>query len=139
MNAQQAENLRTLIRHMETNVTRTLYMPIISESCGTPACAMGEACMVESFGLSFNKGWNYSLFLNGTSINLGDAAERVFGDAKCKLFNGHLRGASRPSPHDWAIEARKVLAEYGYSMDEPKPDAFPAFMAKLMQPVAVTA
>jgi hypothetical protein len=42
MDATQAENLRILIRHMETKVSRTLDMHSIQYPCGTPACAMGE-------------------------------------------------------------------------------------------------
>jgi hypothetical protein len=49
MNPQQAENLRILIRHMETKVTRTLSMDAITGPCGTPACAFGEAACMPHF------------------------------------------------------------------------------------------
>lgn len=129
MNKQQAENLRALIRHMETKCERRLDMTVYFR-CGAPACALGEACAVPAL---------VNLGVNPTAV-MDDALSlvyRLFGDVYSRLFSGNLhRFPERHSvsPQEWATEARKVLAEHGYSMDD-KPDAFEAFMGKALEPV----
>lgn len=137
MNEKQADNLRILIRHMEAKVSRTLDMDKFFEPCGTPACAYGEACMVPEFqaqGLrpapcpayGFKPSVSRELGLFGQAVTL-----RLFG-AGCS----NAWGRGKVTPQEWAIEARKVLAEKGYSMDAPKPaPTFKAFMAKVLEPV----
>lgn len=134
MNATQAENLRILIRHMETNVTRRLDMTHYFEPCGAPACAAGEACMVPALRA---QGMDAG-FMRLPNLSV---ITEVFGDVYGPLFSGCLnsfRNISHVSPQEWAAEARDVLTGHGYSMDE-KPDAFAVFMAKVREPVAVEA
>lgn len=134
MNAQQAENLRVLIRHMETRCRRTLDMGTIFFQCGTPACALGEAWTVDGLKECFIERPRLS--------NYEVTCREIFGvHHHTRLFGGSIFNAWKNSyvtPQQWAAEARVVLTEHGYSMDV-KPDAFPAFMAKVMEPVAVTA
>ena len=122
MNAQQAENLRILIRHMETNVTRTLYMDSY-EKCGAPACALGEA---KAIGLIKDEQDEHR-------------CSREFGCSHTGIFSMAIInpwGRADVTPQEWAIEARKVLAENGYSMDDKAADdGFAAFRAKLLEPV----
>jgi hypothetical protein len=116
MNATQAENLRILIRHMETKCNRTLDMDRYG-SCGTPACAYGEACVLPHFnaqGLHLNDA-SPSL-MRGEIFGEGGHVRRLFGGSG---FNKWGRDAV--TPQEWALEARKVLAENGYSMDDAKP------------------
>lgn len=140
MNEQQAENLRKLITHMETKVSRKLYMPYIQHPCGTPACAMGEVSMIPAFGLSRGKGMVGCLLHNGDPVSMRDTSERLFGLASDQyehLFGGSLNGTIEPTPQEWAAEARKVLAKNGYTMVPhtaiPVPTAFDAFMEKVME------
>lgn len=141
MNAQQAENLRVLIRHMETRCHRTLDMGKYFASCGAPACALGEATVC---GLVEREGTNMSAESYPYTFSPDNERGPVFGLEK--RHAAHLFGMSDDNawrrdhitPQEWATEARKVLAENGYSMDV-KPDPFPAFMARVMEPVAVTA
>lgn len=127
MNATQAENLRILIRHMETNVKRTLDMRRIRNPvCGTPACAWGEACMVPELQVHF-----------GTleARRVGVLPMEVFGHGTC-LFGTSINGKADVSPLEWAIEARKALAEHGYTMDDDKPaPTFERFMERVREPV----
>lgn len=127
MNAAQAENLRALIRHMETNCARTLNMNRVLNECGTPACAWGEATIV--LGVkhegSYVEETQQAFGLDG----LADV-DRLFSNG---VWNAWRR--SDVTPLEWAAEARKVLAEHGYSLD----DGFAVFRAKLLEPVAVTA
>lgn len=136
MNKQQAENLRILIRHMETKCDRTLDMGRYFTTCGTPACAAGEACTIPALqlaGLVSSGGFSW------TSV-IGQQA--VFGDEAVmdrKLFyalGGNPWKRDDVTPQEWAAEARKVLAENGYSMDEaPAPEPFKRFMERVMEPV----
>lgn len=153
MNPQQAENLRILIRHMETKVTRTLHMAAISRDCGTPACALGEAGAIGIAGLSLPKYESTStLILNGATAPMTAVADVVFGlmpfswsEAKQahRLFCAATDNAWRRNevtPQEWATEARRVLAENGYAMDAaPTSDGFAAFMDRVRAPVAVEA
>lgn len=141
MNATQAENLRILIRHMETNVTRTLYMGVYG-TCGSPACAIGEAAAMQCFqqqGLSFHgKDIAYNGMCRGHGVpaaaifGLGDEFNRLFGEAGYNPW-----GRNDVTPQEWAAEARKVLAENGYSMDEKPAQTFQDFMAKVREPVSL--
>ncbi len=139
MNEQQADNLRILIRHMERNVTRTLNMSRYVD-CGTPACALGEAGCIPHFQA---QGWHIqgNDLLHGDGLYVHDI-EATFGMVYERLFSTHhlnLWQSSNVTPRAWADGARTVLAEYGYSMDDPAPadDGFSAFMAKVREPVAV--
>jgi hypothetical protein len=131
MNAQQAENLRILIRHMETKCNRMLNMTTVGD-CGTPACALGEAAFVvdglrEHFVRSRST-YEMAAELFGLPYNPG-------GDAPIyRIFGAQLNGERFVSPQKWAIEARKVLAENGYTMDG---DGFDRFMAKVREPVTL--
>jgi hypothetical protein len=129
MNATQAENLRILIRYMETKVTvPTLDMSTITHNCGTPACAMGHARLCSElrergmpldglavvargfFGMDGEESYRHPTYWG-----------RLFGS--WLSTGGNLVG--EPTPHQWAAEARKVLDEQGYSMDEqPADDGF---------------
>lgn len=146
MTPQQADNLRTLIRHMETKCGRTLNMRVTClPECGTPACAIGEATAIASLGLSFEK--EGDVFLGAMLRH--DGRLRYFSDAAYSLFGvtNRLFGAGPDNafhrndvtPKEWAVEARLVLSENGYAMDEPKPEPFKAFMARALEPVAVEA
>jgi hypothetical protein len=88
MNPQQAENLRILIRHMETKVTRTLSMDAITGPCGTPACAFGEAACMPHFN-----------------------ALGLVALPKSSFCSVAWHGKE-------TMLARKVLAEHGYTMDD---------------------
>ena len=150
MNATQAENLRILIRHMETKVERVLDMNTIRYSCGTPACALGEAACVPAIaaqglalterGAPFLCSWH------------GDQGPRKWAEAAITLFGGttdsyrrlfgtgatNAWGSNTVTPAEWTLEARKVLAENGYSMDEPKAaQTFERFMAATLKPVQI--
>src|SRR6185369_4282913 len=129
MNAQQAENLRILIRHMENNVTRTLNMDNYYEPCGTPACALGEA---QVMGLVRNGLlWEHDC---GPTFGLcSELSDRLFGIGRHNVWK-----RSSVTPKEWADEARKVLAAHGYAMDEPKVDPFTAFKVRMLEPVALT-
>lgn len=139
MNAQQAENLRVLIQHMETSVTRTLNMikyfnKSSDPECCTPACAMGEAAFCPALA-------HIGIPRGGAFLRTDYGHHFVDTRDNARLFDigsGNAFKTDVVTPMEWAAEARKVLAENGYSMDV-KPDAFPAFMAKVMEPVAVTA
>jgi hypothetical protein len=133
MNAQQAENLRILIRHMETKCARRLDMSHWG-ACGTPACAAGEATCVPELtarGLEANL---YSPVFEGCTAHT--ALETFFGvQNSLPLFgtcSHNVWGRHDVTPHEWAAEARKVLAEHGYTMD----DGFAAFKAKILAPLA---
>lgn len=128
MNATQAENLRVLIRHMETKVTRTLDMSRF-DKCGAPACALGEACVCPELAhlhlpraqdVGFMHVWD--VFGEGS-----DPVFRLFGQAERNAWH-----RDEVTPQEWALEARKVLTENGYAMD----DGFPAFMEKTLAPVS---
>lgn len=144
MNAQQAENIRILIRHMESNVERPLNMNAVAV-CGTPACAMGELpSAFQEFSLSdvdYRLDHNGSpkriamisadfFGLGGKEFNPSNLHYRLFGASSCNAW-----GRSQVTPKEWAAEARKVLTEHGYRMD----DGFAAFRAKVLEPVAVEA
>lgn len=126
MNEQQAENLRILIRHMETKCDRILDMVAVSR-CGTPACALGEAkliCMPEMFSGSLNTYVRASeVFGLPYESGVSPGNHRIF-----RLFGAELHGKRYVEPQEWAAEARKVLAEHGYSMD----DGFAAFKERLL-------
>lgn len=148
MNEQQAENLRILIRHME-GLERTLHMNSFIHTdcvtlCQTPACALGEAMFhpaLNARGLTradkFNTGGLIPACgddpdVRGTAffgISYEDG-NRLFGD-----FGQNAWMRCAVTPQEWATEARKVLAEHGYSMDA-KPDAFQTFLASLTAPPA---
>lgn len=146
MNPQQAENLRILIRHMETKVTRTLNMGRVTGDCGTPACAFGEAACMPHFNAIGLSAMGRSAFMDvlwqGRETCLGAIADEIFGTdgdgfflggdggSRARLFGASMRNAWKRNdvaPKEWAIEARKVLAENGYSMD----DGFGKFLDKL--------
>lgn len=136
MNAAQADNLRILIRHMESLKRPVLNMNDYFESCGTPACALGEACTIPALA-------ERGLGQVGTLRVIVAGHANVFGllgFATTRLFGSEDNNAWRRknvTPQEWAAEARKVLAGNGYSMDSP--DLFAAFMAKVREPVAVEA
>jgi hypothetical protein len=139
MTPQQAKNLSVLIRHMETKVTRMLNMLSVFDEwpepemgvCGTPACAMGEAYFVKALRPQFKE--------RPDCINFPSLAIVLFG-VSYRLFGANDPQDGTPSnawnrdevtPLEWAAEARKVLTENGYSMD----DGFPAFMEKTLKPL----
>lgn len=132
MNTQQAENLRALIRHMETNCKRILDMSrYFKSSCNTPACAFGEACMVPALqaqGLRTDKDCSR---LSEDSLFGAGTMRRLFGTRSTNSWK-----RADVTPQEWAIEARKVLAENGYTMDTP-PDPFKRFMDKVREPVSL--
>lgn len=144
MNAQQADNLRILIRHMETKVTRVLEMRFYFDGCGTPGCALGEATCIPALaraGLSqLRRDDGVPIYpTNETAVfGLRDAdRDRLFGTPKTCAW-----GRNDVTPLEWGVEARRVLAENGYSMDDAAPakvgdDGFSAFLAKLREPVAL--
>lgn len=126
MTPEQAKNLSILIRHMETKVTRTLNMNSYHR-CGTPACAIGEAaCMPHFQALGLKLVRTSALQFRGIEghgraseelFGLSDGErDRIFGD----WFADNAWNASEITPKQWAAEARKVLAENGYSMDDAK-------------------
>ena len=123
MNATQAENLRILIRHMETKVTRTLDMSMFLNR-GAPACALGEAVFCQELAHLGVKEQRIDLSVTGRHFaqTSGDLLA-LFGPAGMNAW-----GRVNVTPQEWAIEARKVLAENGYSMD----DGFAAFKAKIL-------
>lgn len=135
MNTTQAENLRILIRHMD-GLKRKLDMRKWSYICGTPACAMGEACIAVP-ALASKPGEMdakcHSEYCDGDVFGLGIFSARLFGPGD---FNHWKRAVV--TPQEWAAEARKVLAVNGYSMDEPKPaQTFENFMARVLKPLDV--
>lgn len=115
MTPKQAENLRVLIRHMETKCDRTLYMNSYFHRCGTPACALGEAASVPALA-------HCGIGRNTDEIHFFQA-ERAFGvgDRLFGLSSDNAFGKYHVTPQEWAAEARKVLAEHGYSMGDEKP------------------
>ena len=130
MNEQQAENLRILIRHMETKVKRTLDMSYYGDDeCGTPACALGEAKVCAALS---HCEWPEPF--NGSDGLWPRHAAQAFGEGtENRLFGTAIGNAWRRAyvtPQEWAAEARKVLAENGYSMD----DGFHKFLAKTLMP-----
>lgn len=140
MNEQQAENLRILIRHMENNVARTLQMRTYFGPCGTPACAIGEACMVPALAAQglvttndCDREWCPLTGSRETGRIFGldsDGGKRLFGP---RAYNAW--GSNDVAPQEWATEARKVLAESGYSMEAPTDPAFNRFMETVRLPV----
>lgn len=143
MNPQQAEKLRVLIRHMETNVARALNMHAFTNRCGTPACALGEACTLPALQVQGLRAATYTCYslgyppqFNGTSDDRGelffglsrDHGNAIFGNARSNVWK-----RDDVTPHEWAAEARKVLAENGYAMDDP----FKRFMDKVREPVSL--
>ena len=117
MNAQQAENLRILIRHMETNVKRTLEMPLPS------LCAIAVAREVPAL---VAQGLPAATSLWVPRSYHDEVAQDFFGLLAWhhpslyygRLFGASLNGKRQVTPQEWAAEARKVLAENGYSMDD---------------------
>lgn len=133
MNAQQAENLRILIRHMEGLKRPGLNMDTYFEPCGTPACALGEACTVPALVDAGIVTWRFGdrVMVSGHrdafGFTEGKHTMRLFGSATTNAWK-----RADVTPQEWAIEARKVLAENGYSMDEkPADDHFKPFMDRL--------
>lgn len=128
MNAQQAENLRVLIRHMEAQ-DPALGMEHIHE-CGTPSCAWGHALYIRELAANG---------LTSDTLNLWSVFGHNTGGIFCAARNNPW-GRNQVTGREWGAGARKVLAERGYSMDDTpaKPDAFQAFMAKVREPVEVT-
>lgn len=130
MTPTQAENLRILIRHMETKCQRVLDMDTY-QRCGTPACAIGEAALIPQFNLKF-EGDHALLYCGFRSAD--DAAAELFGlDTPAKNYRlfglpgTNAWGCQYITPQEWAAEGRKVLAENGYSMDD-KPAEFIALV-----------
>lgn len=137
MDKHQAESLRILIRYMETRPTERLDMLNATAYCGTPACASGHAKSLPQF--------------RDVDMNSEKDLCSVFGLGKNyrtplywgRLFGGALRSCMdtmdqprNPTANEWAVEARKVLCENGYSMDEAKPlPTFARFMEKALVPV----
>lgn len=135
MNTKQAENLRTLIRHMESQACwPVLDMTTTVSECGSPACALGAAKLLPRLGKLLER---YSML-----DEICEANAPVFGLKQgdgMRLFNGGPGNAwarCSVTAAEWAIEARKVLAEHGYSMDDAKPVTFEDFMVKVLQPPA---
>lgn len=133
MTPQQAENLRILIRYMETRPVERLDMSCI-DHCGTPACAWGHARTLDAF-----KGYESLLcaadLFGLEGIDHGSLAH-LFGQSLL-VYRGKdlVRMVDYPTPQQWADEARKVLVEHGYSMDGD--DGFVAFKAKLLQSIVL--
>lgn len=135
MTPQQSGNFRVLIRRMES-ITRMLKMNCVSD-CGTPACAIGEACMVPALqkqGLALlATGRTIFLLWHGKSEGLWVPAKILFGLEQPdinRLFGAAGMNAwnrDAVTPQEWATEARKVLAANGYAMD----DGFGKFLDKL--------
>lgn len=133
MNATQAENLRVLIRHAEGAMTRTLDMNSIRHNCDSPACMLGEAIcvlripeMIVGEELISTEGIWPSVV-----AHYSEAAEhRLFGMGGTNAWK-----RASVTPQEWAIEARKVLAENGYEMTDP----FKRFMEKVREPVSLEA
>ena len=119
MNTTQAENLRILIRYMDAVQVPQLDMAVTHHSCGTPACAYGHALHVQALK---DRGIP-SLVASGRFFGLSDKDDgRLFGGSLWQFEGGRLVNlVAKPTPQQWAAEARKVLAENGYSMDEAKP------------------
>jgi hypothetical protein len=142
MNAQQAENLRILIRHMETNVARVLDMQQTIRFCGTPACAIGEAYVCvpvlrDQFPDGAPRGGNYGTLadrLFGVTFRLFGTAPSAYSTREESRRYENVWGSNAVTPQQWAKEARKVLAENGYAMD----DGFAAFKAKILAPLTET-
>lgn len=124
---------------MEQHVSRELMMDTFQMTCGTPSCALGEATRCPELAhqmppLADLDLRNADIFFGGFAlIDIPKDVFRLFG-----MGMDNAWGRGFVSPKEWAAEARKVLAEHGYSMD-PKPDPFAAFMAKVREPVAVEA
>jgi hypothetical protein len=137
MNAQQADNLRILIRHMEGNVKRTLDMSRVMDLCGTPACALGECTLIPAFECKPSRDCAGShVLLSGMHMSYAKAVDTLFGSVCRPIFESSILNAWRRSEVDplvWATKAREVLAENGYTMD----DGFAAFKAKVLEPVAL--
>lgn len=127
MTPQQAENLRVLIRHMEKNVTRMLDMSRYQNACGTPACALGEAQAIGLIKSCEKEHISGECF----GIENGLRRARLFGTCVTNAW-----GRSNVTPKEWIVEARRMLAEDGYSMGD---DGFASFMAKVREPVALEA
>lgn len=147
MNFQQAENFRTFIRHMETRCNRELNMNVVSD-CGAPACAMGELPSVPEFAhlrLSLFRGRDVylsagSLLQDGVQTPICNISSalfglnewehiRLFGAGSCNVWLCKII-----TPHQWALEAHKLLREKGYAQED-----FAAFMAKTINAVLVEA
>lgn len=126
MTPEQANNLRILADHMD-GVKRTLDMErYFSDACGTPACALGEACTIPVLGLHVLD----RLYPTNTNEVFGlelEDRQRLFGSSDKNIWK-----REQVTPQEWTAEARKVLAENGYA---PKSDPFPAFLARILEPI----
>lgn len=145
MTPEQANNLRILIRHMETKCARTLWMErffttlpspgtsLSEQVCGTPACALGEATTIPALRLTTwdQLHWEYYGWSPVFGLN-GDERRRLFASLEDNAWR-----RDEVTPQEWAAEARRVLAENGYSMEPnaPNPEALKAFMEKLQEPI----
>ena len=109
MNTTQAENLRSLIRRIEPLPT-PLGMDQFHHPCGTPSCAAGYAKDMRLLSEATTEGYADAFGADSRMIR------RLFGEAEFNVW-----GRNDVTPQEWAVEARKVLAENGYSMDEAKP------------------
>lgn len=101
-----AANISKLIWYMEGLDDPLFDMEDFFHGCGTPSCALGWAATIPEFEYHGPRARN----LYGEML---DFSVRVFGgDAYDKLFhavrNEHIR-----TPQQWALHARKVLAEAG--------------------------
>jgi hypothetical protein len=122
MNAQQAENLRILIRHVESLPILNMVRPWPYDE--KPGCAICEARRAG---------------LVPAEPCIEDLAHTFYAVDARRLFSGTLRVdgkfIKKPTGAQWAAEARKVLSENGYAMDEPTPAApFVAFKERLLKP-----
>lgn len=138
MNATQAENARAIIRHMESKPVERLFMPLVVHPCGTPACALGHAATARIAGFSYEAG---CLRRNDERVVRLEEVTDAFGLPFHQFFGGRLYTADGaalrdPTPAQWADEARMVLAEHGYTMDDDKPAmTFERFMEIVRKPV----
>lgn len=138
MTPTQAENLRILIRYMDACPKERLDMSQLSD-CGTPACAMGHARTIKALGLQGQDIAEDARVVFGlpcyTASSLLPSWGRLFGSMLLIRSSGQpMRGLINPTPQEWATEARFILSEYGYSMD----DGFAAFKAKILTPIPET-
>ena len=121
MDQNQANNLRILADHM-AGLARQLNMNCI-HSCGTPACAIGEAACLPAFqaqGLSLDQGHPNRVKMNDVQEWYAPVAFILFGldrDRADWLFGTSVENAWRRQAvtgPEWSAKAREILAAHGY-------------------------